>query len=95
MTANPFVNFSGMVGDSCVFVGTDLSFNTTSGNFTTLNTGSNFTHFDLIASLTLNDKGDTLNASYYHIVSPLINTTIGAEQTHSFSSDKNAFTVGT
>ncbi|XWS69759.1 hypothetical protein CRYUN_Cryun04dG0206600 [Craigia yunnanensis] len=95
LTANPLVNFSGVVGNNCVSVGTDLSFDTASGNFTKLNAGLNFTHSDLIASLTLNDKGDTLNASYYHIVSPLTNTAVGAELTHSFSSNENTLTIGT
>ncbi|OMP06764.1 hypothetical protein COLO4_07927 [Corchorus olitorius] len=95
LTANPLVNFSGVVGNNCVSAGTDLSFDTASGNLTKLNAGLNFIHSDLIASLTLNDKGDTLNASYYHIVSPLTNTAVGAELTHSFSSNENTLTIGT
>lgn len=95
LTANPLVNFSGVVGNNCVSVGTDLSFDTASGNLTKLNAGLSFTHSDLIASLTLNDKGDTLNASYYHIVSPLTNTSVGAELTHGFSSNENTLTIGT
>ncbi|KAL8458056.1 hypothetical protein ACS0TY_035800 [Phlomoides rotata] len=42
-----------------------------------------------------NDKFDTLSASYYHTVSPLSNTAIGAEVTHNFSSNENTITVGT
>lgn len=42
-----------------------------------------------------NDKGDTLAASYYHSVSPLTNTAVGAELTHSFSSNENTLTIGT
>lgn len=42
-----------------------------------------------------NDKGDTLTASYYHIVSPLTNTAVGAELTRSFSSNENTLTIGT
>ncbi|KAL4382871.1 hypothetical protein GQ457_15G005040 [Hibiscus cannabinus] len=95
LTPNPLVNFSGVVGNNFVTVGTDLSFDTASGNLTKLNAGLNFTHSDLIASLALNDKGDTLNASYYHIVSPLTNTAVGAELTHSFSSNENTLTIGT
>ncbi|KAK8484350.1 hypothetical protein V6N11_049624 [Hibiscus sabdariffa] len=95
LTSNPLVNFSGVVGNNFVTVGTDLSFDTASGNLTKLNAGLNFTHSDLIASLALNDKGDTLNASYYHIVSPLTNTAVGAELTHSFSSNENTLTIGT
>ncbi|MBA0865584.1 hypothetical protein Goshw_013566, partial [Gossypium schwendimanii] len=95
LTAKPLVNFSGVIGNDCVSVGTDLSFDTASGNFIKLNAGLNITHSDLIASMTLNDKGDTLTASYYHIVSPLTNTAVGAELTHSFSSNENTLTIGT
>ncbi|KAI4314210.1 hypothetical protein L6164_027144 [Bauhinia variegata] len=95
LTANPIVNFSGVVGNNLVAVGTDISFDTASGNFTKYNAGLNFIHSDLIASLTLNDKGDTLSASYYHSVSPLTNTAVGAELSHSFSSNENSLTIGT
>ncbi|PQQ08677.1 porin [Prunus yedoensis var. nudiflora] len=57
--------------------------------------GLNFTHADLIASLILNDKADTVTASYYHTVSPLTNTAVGAELSHSFSSNENSLTIGT
>lgn len=42
-----------------------------------------------------NDKADTLTASYYHSVSPLTNTAVGAELRHSFSSNENTLTIGT
>ncbi|KAH1064251.1 hypothetical protein J1N35_029238 [Gossypium stocksii] len=95
LTAKPLVSFSGVIGNDCVSVGTDLSFDTASGNFIKLNAGLNITHSDLVASMTLNDKGDTFTASYYHIVSPLTNTAVGAELTHSFSSNENTLTIGT
>ncbi|GFP79279.1 mitochondrial outer membrane protein porin of 34 kDa [Phtheirospermum japonicum] len=66
LTANPIVNFSGVLGNNKLAVGGDL-----------------------------NDKGDTLSASYYHTVNPLTNTAVGAEVTHSFSSNENTITVGT
>ncbi|KAM7252554.1 hypothetical protein ACFE04_024437 [Oxalis oulophora] len=95
LTANPIVHFSGIVGNSLLSAGTDLSFDTASGAITKLNAGLNFIKDDLVASLTLNDKGDTLNASYYHIVSPLSNTAVGAEISHSFSSNENTLSIGT
>ncbi|CAN6550585.1 hypothetical protein FF1_011519 [Malus domestica] len=95
LTANPIVNFSGVVGNNLLSLGTDLSFDTASGNFTKVNAGLNFTHSDLIASLLLNDKADTITASYYHTVSPLTNTAVGAELSHSFSSNENSLTIGT
>ena len=42
-----------------------------------------------------NDKGDSLIASYYHTVSPVTNTAVGAEVTHSFSTNENTITLGT
>ncbi|XP_044494631.1 mitochondrial outer membrane protein porin of 36 kDa [Mangifera indica] len=95
LTASPIVNFSGVIGNNSISAGTDLAFDTASGNFTKCNAGLSYTNTDLIASLTLNDKYDTLSASYYHIVSPLTNTAVGAELTHSFSSNENTLTIGT
>ncbi|KAL3526490.1 hypothetical protein ACH5RR_011146 [Cinchona calisaya] len=95
LTANPTVNFSGVVGTNVLALGTDVSFDTKTGAFTKYNAGLSFTNSDLIASLTLNDKGDALSASYYHTVSPLTNTAVGAELTHSFSTNANTITVGT
>lgn len=42
-----------------------------------------------------NDKGDALNASYYHVVNLLTNTAVGAEVTHRFSTNENTLTLGT
>lgn len=42
-----------------------------------------------------NDKGDTLTGSYFHTVSPLTNTSVGAEFSHCFSSNENTLTIGT
>ncbi|KAA8533014.1 hypothetical protein F0562_032869 [Nyssa sinensis] len=95
LTASPIVNFSGVAGNNSVSLGTDLSFDTATGNFTKCNAGFSFSTADLIASLALNDKADTLTASYYHTVSPLTNTAVGAELIHSFSSNENTLTIGT
>ncbi|CAN4081704.1 unnamed protein product [Withania somnifera] len=95
LTANPIVNFSGVVGTNIVALGTDVSFDTKTGDFTKCNAGLSFTNADLVASLNLNDKGDNLSASYYHTVSPLTNTAVGAEVNHNFSTNENTITVGT
>lgn len=94
LTATPIVNFSGVAGTEALKLGTDLSFDTATGAFTKCNAGFSFIASDLIASLTLNDKGDTLTASYFHSVSPLSNTAVGAEFRHSFSSNENTLTIG-
>lgn len=41
-----------------------------------------------------NDKTDSLNASYYHHVNPLTNTSVGAEVTRIFSTSENTITLG-
>ncbi|KAJ8490836.1 hypothetical protein OPV22_012557 [Ensete ventricosum] len=51
------------------------------------NAGLSITNADLIVALALNNKGDSLSASYYHLVNPLSSTAVGAELTHSFSSN--------
>lgn len=53
LTANPLVNFSGVIGNNSVSLGTDLSFDTATGNFTKFNAGLSYSHTDLIAALTL------------------------------------------
>ncbi|XP_073006780.1 mitochondrial outer membrane protein porin 1-like [Typha latifolia] len=95
LTANPVVNISSVFAINTLSVGADISFDTATGNFTKYNSGLSITTADLIASLTLNNKGDSLSASYYHLVSPLSNTAVGAELIHSFSSNENTLTFGT
>lgn len=53
LTAKPIVNFSGVAGNQNVAFGTDVSFDTETGNFTKYNAGVSFTTADLIASLAL------------------------------------------
>lgn len=52
-TATPIVNFSGVVGTNGLSLGTDVAYNTESGNFKHFNAGFNFTKDDLTASLIL------------------------------------------
>ncbi|PPD98959.1 hypothetical protein GOBAR_DD04024 [Gossypium barbadense] len=49
--------------------------------------------FELL--LHMNEKGDSINASYYHIVNPSSNTIVAAEVTYSFFTNVNTITVGT
>ncbi|XP_074571228.1 mitochondrial outer membrane protein porin 1-like [Curcuma longa] len=95
LNANPVVNLSGVVGTKTLAVGADVAYDTASSNFTKYNAGLSFVNADLIASLTLNNKGDSLSASYYHLVSPLSNTAVGAEFTRSFSANENILSFGT
>ncbi|CAA2962119.1 mitochondrial outer membrane porin of 36 kDa-like [Olea europaea subsp. europaea] len=95
LTAKPIVNFSGVAGNNQAAFGTDISFDTATGTFTRCNAGVSFTSSDLIASLTMNDKGELFTASYFHTVNSLTNTAVGAELTHSFPSNENSLTIGT
>ncbi|MQL77733.1 hypothetical protein Taro_010147 [Colocasia esculenta] len=94
LAANPVVNFASVFGTNILAAGIDLSFDTASGKFTKYNAGVNITDADLIGSITLNDKGENLTASYYQVVSPLTSSVVGAELTHSFSSNENTLTFG-
>ncbi|KAK1401083.1 hypothetical protein POM88_000688 [Heracleum sosnowskyi] len=80
---------------SVASLGTHVSFDTKTENFTKYNVGLSFTNADLIASLSVNEKGNVLNASYYHLLSPLTNSAVGAEVTHNFSTNENTITVVT
>ena len=53
LTANPIVNFSGVLGTNVLALGTDVSFDTKTGDFTKYNAAFSFTNLDLVASLTL------------------------------------------
>lgn len=53
LTATPIVNFSGVAGNNRFAFGTDVSFDTATGNFTKCNAGLNFSSADLVASLAL------------------------------------------
>ncbi|XP_051208254.1 mitochondrial outer membrane protein porin 2 [Lolium perenne] len=92
LNANPLVNFSGVFGTKAVALGVDAAFDTASGDFTKYNAGLSHTNQDLTTSLNLNNKGDTLAASYYHQVHGT--TAVGAEIAHTFSSNENTLTIG-
>ncbi|GJM93341.1 hypothetical protein PR202_ga09888 [Eleusine coracana subsp. coracana] len=94
LNSKPLVNLSGVVGNKVVAVGADVAYDTATGNLTKYNAGFSVTNADLIAAVTLNNKGDSLTASYYHLVNAGNNTTVGAEMTHSFSSNQNTITFG-
>ncbi|XP_020572767.1 mitochondrial outer membrane protein porin 1-like [Phalaenopsis equestris] len=95
LSANPNVNFSAVIGSKTLALGSDVSFDTASGNFTKYNAGISYNSLDFSASLTVNEKGDQLSASYYHLVNPLLSTAVGAEFAHRFSTAESTLTFGT
>lgn len=108
-TRAPILNFSGLVREKATSLGTDVSFDTKTG-LATCSAFISFCYKDLIASLTLNKEGNTLNAFYYHevrselsknmnfiqcVLASLSITAVGAEATHKFSTSESAITIGT
>ncbi|CAL5414647.1 unnamed protein product [Camellia sinensis] len=95
LTAIPIINFSGVVGTNVVALGTDVSFDSKTGlhQMQCWIELHQLRHYRVLDPL--NDKGDSLNASYYHTVNPLTKTAVGAEVIHSFSSSMNTITIGT
>ncbi|KAJ6749146.1 PORIN/VOLTAGE-DEPENDENT ANION-SELECTIVE CHANNEL PROTEIN [Salix purpurea] len=80
---NPIVNFSGVIGRTLFSLGTDISFDISTKTFDQFTAGLSFNGPFLIASLTLDDKFDTLKASCYRELNPLTRTAIAAELKHS------------
>ncbi|KAI5435933.1 Mitochondrial porin [Lathyrus oleraceus] len=79
LTANPIVNLSVVIGTNVIALGHDSSYDPKTGELTKFDAGLNFTKDDLVASLVLNEKGNVLNASYYHVVNPFTKTAVGAK----------------
>ncbi|KAJ1263825.1 hypothetical protein BS78_09G216400 [Paspalum vaginatum] len=93
LNTNPLVNLSGVFGTKALAVGADAAFDTSSGDLTKYNAGLSYSTEDFVAAATLNNKGDSLAASYYHSVNPT--TAVGGELAHSFSTNENTLTFGT
>uniref|UniRef100_A0A0D3ETB4 Uncharacterized protein n=1 Tax=Oryza barthii TaxID=65489 RepID=A0A0D3ETB4_9ORYZ len=94
LTSKPLVNLSGVFGNKSVAVGADVAVDTSTGDFTKYDAGLTINNSDLAAGLTLNNKGDSLTASYYHLVNKESGTAAGAELTHSFSTKENTLSFG-
>ncbi|CAD6237090.1 unnamed protein product [Miscanthus lutarioriparius] len=95
MNAKPLVNLSAVFGNKAIAAGADVAYDTATRDFTKYNAGLSFTNADLIAAVTLNDKGESLTASYYHLVNTEKNTAVGAEVTRNFSTKTSTVTFGT
>ncbi|KAL8097813.1 hypothetical protein AgCh_030791 [Apium graveolens] len=108
-TGNPVLNFSGWLRGRTISVGTDVSFDTT-GNFTTGKCGITLRYADLTSTLTFDNKGSTLNASYCHklygklrkninviqrALASLSIVAVGAEASHNLSTHQNTITFST
>ncbi|XP_068652489.1 mitochondrial outer membrane protein porin 4-like [Aristolochia californica] len=94
LTNTPLLEFSTAIGTRQISLGAEVGFDTKSGSLTKYNAGIGYNTDDLSASLILGDKGETLKASYIHIVNPFIGTAVAAEMTHKFTTYENSFSIG-
>ncbi|CAD5189795.1 unnamed protein product [Musa acuminata subsp. malaccensis] len=92
---SPIVELSGTVGTRGVAFGAEASFNTASGDFTKYSAGVGLTKPDYSASIILEEKLDTLRASYVYHLDELQKSSVVAEIVRRFSTNENIFTVGT
>ncbi|KAL9242274.1 hypothetical protein vseg_016292 [Gypsophila vaccaria] len=92
LNPTPLLDFNAAIGNKDVSLGGEAAFDTASASFIKYNAGITVNKSDFCAALLLMEKGQTLKASYYHIVNP--STAVAAEMTHRFSSHKNSFMIG-
>lgn len=94
LTPAPLTELSAVIGSREVGLGGEVGFDTAGGCLTKYNAGLSFAKPDFTASLLLADKADTLKFSYVHTLSPLTNSTVASEISHSISKNENTFTIG-
>ncbi|XP_004511842.1 mitochondrial outer membrane protein porin 2 [Cicer arietinum] len=90
----PTIDVSATVGTPNIAIGGDAGYDTTSGRFTKYNVGLSFTRPDSSASIIFGDKGDSINASYFHHLDQFKKSVAVAEITRRFSTNQNTITVG-
>ncbi|XP_059642730.1 mitochondrial outer membrane protein porin of 36 kDa-like [Cornus florida] len=95
LATRPILDFSGVVGSSFFSIGTELAFDSATATLAKCNAGFTLNSPILIASLSLNDKADTLRASCYRSLNPLTSTAVAAELTHRFFSNETVLSLGT
>ncbi|KAG8367714.1 hypothetical protein BUALT_Bualt16G0101700 [Buddleja alternifolia] len=94
LNPTPLLEIAAAIGSKDVAIGGEIGFNSASSSFTKCNAGISFNKPDFTAALILTDKGQTVKASYVHLVNPLTGTEVAAEMTHRLSSFENSFSIG-
>ncbi|XP_057767276.1 mitochondrial outer membrane protein porin 4 [Salvia miltiorrhiza] len=94
LNPSPLLEVSAAIGSKDIAIGGEIGFDTSSSSFTKYNAGISFNKHDFSAALLLTDKGQTVKASYAHVVNPLTGTEVAAEMTHRLSSFQNSFSLG-
>ncbi|XP_051148906.1 mitochondrial outer membrane protein porin 6-like [Andrographis paniculata] len=91
---SPLLEVAAATGFNDLAVGGEIGFDTSTSSFTKCNAGISFNKPDFSAAVILADKGQTVKASYVHLVNPLTGTEVAAEMTHSLSGSENTFSIG-
>ncbi|XP_074590164.1 mitochondrial outer membrane protein porin 5-like isoform X1 [Curcuma longa] len=91
---SPVVELSATLGTRAAAFGIEAGFDTASGNLAKYTLGAGFTKPEYNASIILEDKLDTLRASYVHHLDAAQKTSVVAEIVRQFSANKNIVTVG-
>ncbi|ESQ42653.1 hypothetical protein EUTSA_v10014362mg [Eutrema salsugineum] len=92
LNPTPLLDLSATIGSQAVCLGGEVGFDTASSSLTKYNAGIGFNKPNFSAALILEDKGESLRATYVHTVNPTIS--VGAELIRRFSNDNNSFTIG-
>ncbi|KAL0289284.1 UNVERIFIED_CONTAM: Mitochondrial outer membrane protein porin 6 [Sesamum angustifolium] len=94
LNPSPLLEVAAAIGSKDVAIGGEIGFDTSSSSFTKCNAGISFNMPDFSAALILADKGQTVKASFAHLVNPLTGTEVAAEMTHRLSGYENSFSIG-
>ncbi|KAH7662876.1 Eukaryotic porin/Tom40 protein [Dioscorea alata] len=94
LTPTPLLELSAAIGSKEVSIGGEIGFDSASACITKYNTGIGYNKQDFSASLILADKGETLRASYIHVVNPANGATVTAELVHRLNTYGNSFCIG-
>ncbi|KAK8604159.1 hypothetical protein V6N13_096618 [Hibiscus sabdariffa] len=91
---DPIANISGVIGSTFVSLGADMGIDITTRELNQFSAGFSLNSAFLVASLTLSDGFDSLNASLYHPLYPPTRTAIAAELNHRMSDEATTLTLG-
>ncbi|KAL7093149.1 hypothetical protein ACP275_11G025000 [Erythranthe tilingii] len=94
LNPSPLLEVAAAIGSKDIAIGGEVGFDTSSSSVTKCNAGISFNNPDFSAAVILTDKGQTVKASYAHLVNPLTGTEVAAEMTHRLSDFGNSFSIG-
>ncbi|XP_074555812.1 mitochondrial outer membrane protein porin 6 [Curcuma longa] len=94
LTPTPLLEFAAAIGSRELSLGAEIGFDSASASFTKYNAGIGFNKHDFSAALILTDKGETLKASYIHVLNPVNGVAVAAEMAHKFNTHENSFAIG-